>query len=427
MVWIAVAEEGDVVAVPAEIEPAFTERMVQAGLPRVHLLSEGLGAMGEALGATGGLPTSAHASSARTGGTGGLATSAHASSAREVVCCPWGWTPAVRRRAAEHGWTFHAPTDAAVRRANSRRFSFAIEQETATAPPGACAVHSIEDLAGALRTLPADVDRWLLKAEFGASARERFLGRGREPTADCVGWLRRRLNRDRVAFFEPWLEIVTEAGIQFTIPNESGAEPVLEGVTPLLTDSGGRYIGSRFHASADPPWPPLSKGGNGCAWEHAVAMGVEVCRRLRELGYFGPVGIDAARYRDGEGNLRLRPVQDVNARWTMGRLGLGLRRLLAARECGSWLHVRPRLGDARLEDWLQSQTQALPHGCRLICTSPQSIAGRPPNIVTMALIAPTEKQLLECERDLSIFFAHDQLAFAKHDRRDGQQEAGGGQ
>ncbi|OYW15327.1 MAG: hypothetical protein B7Z55_15100, partial [Planctomycetales bacterium 12-60-4] len=47
---------------------------------------------------------------------------------------------------------------------------------------------------------------------------------------------------------------------------------------------------------------------------------------LQAAGYFGPVGIDAMWYRDANGKLACRPLQDINARWTMGRLALGWRR-----------------------------------------------------------------------------------------------------
>ena len=41
---------------------------------------------------------------------------------------------------------------------------------------------------------------------------------------------------------------------------------------------------------------------------------------LRECGYFGPFGIDGLSYRDQEGKLKLVPIIEVNARFTMGRV-----------------------------------------------------------------------------------------------------------
>ncbi len=45
---------------------------------------------------------------------------------------------------------------------------------------------------------------------------------------------------------------------------------------------------------------------------------------LREAGFIGPVGIDAFVYRTAEGAYRLKPVVEINPRYTMGRLTLEL-------------------------------------------------------------------------------------------------------
>ncbi|MEZ5431123.1 MAG: hypothetical protein R3F31_08085 [Verrucomicrobiales bacterium] len=62
---------------------------------------------------------------------------------------------------------------------------------------------------------------------------------------------------------------------------------------------------------------------------YATDKGV-VARRLesllQEVGYLGPVGIDAFVWRSEEGSLGLRRVCEVNARFTMGRVTLELAR-----------------------------------------------------------------------------------------------------
>jgi hypothetical protein len=47
---------------------------------------------------------------------------------------------------------------------------------------------------------------------------------------------------------------------------------------------------------------------------------------LRQAGYFGPVGIDAFVYRAPDGKCRLKPIVEINPRYTMGRLTLELMR-----------------------------------------------------------------------------------------------------
>ncbi len=113
---------------------------------------------------------------------------------------------------------------------------------------------------------------------------------------------------------EPWLERIQEAGVQWEL---FGGErpPELQGVTPLISDERGQYRGSVFR--------PIEE--ELAIWEESVAVSRRAADCIADAGYFGPLGIDAMLYRDGEGGVRHRPLQDINARWTMGRISLGWR------------------------------------------------------------------------------------------------------
>ena len=50
---------------------------------------------------------------------------------------------------------------------------------------------------------------------------------------------------------------------------------------------------------------------------------------LRRVNYLGPVGIDAFAYRDANGKIRLKPVVEINPRYTMGRLTVELMKNVA--------------------------------------------------------------------------------------------------
>ena len=76
------------------------------------------------------------------------------------------------------------------------------------------------------------------------SARERTLGRGSPASPQAVQWVQKQLTQNDAVYFKPWVERIEELGIQFTIPPTG--EPVLEGITPLLTDHLGTYRGSRI-------------------------------------------------------------------------------------------------------------------------------------------------------------------------------------
>jgi hypothetical protein len=62
-------------------------------------------------------------------------------------------------------------------------------------------------------------------------------------------------------------------------------------------------------------------------------------RVLSERGYEGPLGVDALLYRGLGGEVRLKPILELNPRLTMGALALGLTRHLAPGRVGLWRHV----------------------------------------------------------------------------------------
>lgn len=317
--WLAVARPGDAAWCPLKISAEFWQRMADRGLPLLEACSE-----------IRDLPK-------------GL----------ELV--PWGWTEPVRRFARTVHANCEAPPQPAVVTANSRRFSLQLETCWNCGLDGAEPITSSADLEQAIRDLRLD-ERWVLKAEFGAAARQRIVCTGPVPDPNSSGWIRNRLAAGDWLVFEPWVERIAEAGLQWTIP-PSGA-PVLEGVTELLCDSAGQYTGSVFGLDA----------GTLARWSSTVEIARRAVADIQRLGYFGPVGIDAMRYRAADGSERIRPLQDINARWTMGRLALGWQRIMPR---GVWRHGSIAEFSARAQA-----------GPGMIRTSPVSIADRPARLAT---------------------------------------------
>ena len=165
---------------------------------------------------------------------------------------------------------------------------------------------------------------------------------------------------------EPYLDIVGEWGLQYEIRREGTIDYV--GGTELLTTRGGQYRGSRLLAAGDVGLPSDAESVRTATDATAV--------RLQEDGYWGPVGIDVAEYRDRRGRTHWRPAQDVNARFTMGRLALGWRDLLDEKECASWLQVRCH-EPGGIDQQLAAANRSLPAGTRIARTSPICAAGVP--------------------------------------------------
>lgn len=349
-IWVLVARQGDLIWAPRLPRCGFFEEMASRGLAPVQ------------------------------------AVNSERSIGRPIEICPWGWTDAVRRWASKNGWSHDAPAENVVRELNSRRFSTALESQWNCQLDGQCLIESVDRLAAVLRRLPKECDRWCLKAEFAMSARERILGRGSKPTEQTINWVRKRIAATGCVYLEPWVERIDEVGLQITVPR-TGA-PILEGITPLLTDSLGSYLGSRIA-----PEPALDE-----CWSPAVEVGLRLAARVQDMGYFGPIGIDAVRYRDSSREIRLRPLQDVNARFTMGRLSLGLRRLLNPGESASWLHVRPRsTTNSSPHIWYDQLVQKLPDSVRVVPTSPFMLAERPTLHGTLLVAAANSADLEQAE------------------------------
>ncbi len=324
--WIALADDGDLIWTPEEIPDSFWNELAKAGLPRVRGVTD----------------------------FGALAMD-------NIELVPWGWS----RRAMRLGQEVSHSCEAAVRAGNSRAWSFALEQELEVALPGAARLERLDDLATIVAKSAQkwsdrpDAHRWVIKANFGMAARERILGRGVLLSASHQGWLQRRFAADGCVFFEPWLPIREEVGLQFTIPPRVVGTPRLEGITPLLTDAQGCYRGSRFSRVEAVPEH----------WQPAVEIALRAAERLQQLGYFGPLGIDAAQHELLTGEVVLRPLQDINARFTMGRLALGFQPLLRANETGVWQHL--------MAENVSTADSSPGRPVRIIPTTPKIVGGQP--------------------------------------------------
>jgi hypothetical protein len=132
---------------------------------------------------------------------------------------------------------------------------------------------------------------------------------------------------------EPWLERELDFSVQLEMADE-GLK--LCGYTGLINDARGQFqanVALPGHQKKIPanlialfPEPPDIA-------QRLHALFAEIFdlleEELRRANFFGPIGIDAFAYRDASEKIRLKPIVEINPRYTMGRLTVELMKHVA--------------------------------------------------------------------------------------------------
>jgi len=143
-------------------------------------------------------------------------------------------------------------------------------------------------------------------------------------------WMANAFAQNRQLIVEPWLDREQDFSVQLEM-TVNGLK--LHGYTGLLNDSRGQFqanfaephhhkripskIVSLFREPVDISNRLLNFYG-----EIFAQLGPE----LRRVGFIGPIGLDAFVYRAANGAMRLKPVVEINPRYTMGRVLIELMR-----------------------------------------------------------------------------------------------------
>lgn len=141
-------------------------------------------------------------------------------------------------------------------------------------------------------------------------------------------WLTNAVENRRALVVEPWLERAQDFSVQLEMTRD-GLK--LCGYTGLINDHRGQFQGNWAapnHARAIPaavtalfPEPADISSRMQRLYAGLIAL---LETELRAADFLGPLGIDAFVYRTATGQVRLKPVVEINPRYTMGRLTLEL-------------------------------------------------------------------------------------------------------
>lgn len=209
------------------------------------------------------------------------------------------WCPTPNARAALDAaglMAVHGPEVDALRRANDRAWTVALADPAL----GRRFVTLADDWQRLLFEERPASGAWRLKRRFG------FAGRGQrrlraDPSADDLNWIAASLRQGGL-LREAELPVSEEFSIHGYV------DP-----TELLVGSPVRFSTDAFGAPAEHAALALGCGDLASALHRAAN---DVAAHLVRLGYFGPFGVDAFRWRSEHG-LMLNAVSDVNARFTL--------------------------------------------------------------------------------------------------------------
>jgi len=186
--------------------------------------------------------------------------------------------------------------------------------------------------------------------------------------APAWAWASRVLSQQGEVVVEPWLDRVMDLSAQISVGSDGRTR--LLGITRFLTDQRGQYRGTLL---GDPLWDlnqEIRRAviGPGKGWkffEHLEECAQWIGNKLYQAGHRGPAGIDALVYRHADNSYLLKPIVEINPRYTMGHLALRIQRALGDRG-GRWFRLVSRASAARAgAKSLRAYAETLPE--RALC------------------------------------------------------------
>jgi hypothetical protein len=170
----------------------------------------------------------------------------------------------------------------------------------------------------------------VVKQAFGAAGSQALRLLEPEVLAAQWRWMETACARKQELVVEPWLDRVQDFSVQLEM-TAAGLKRC--GFTGLLTDARGQFVANfaeSHHHTRLPAQvvaqfrepPDISRR----LLEFYEELLARLETELRAVDFLGPVGMDAFVYRDAHGAVRLKPVVEMNPRYTMGRVLVELMR-----------------------------------------------------------------------------------------------------
>ncbi len=192
-------------------------------------------------------------------------------------------------------------------------------------------VNSLDEARAAIGNIRArGQHKIVVKQAFGVAGSNALRLLEPELLESQLRWMTNAFAHKRELVVEPWLERLQDFSVQLEM-TANGLK--LCGFTGLVNDARGQFVAnfaethhhkripakvvSQFRAPADI---------SGRLLEFYDGIFERLEAELRAVDFVGPIGIDAFVYRDVAGGVRLKPVVEINPRYTMGRVLVELMR-----------------------------------------------------------------------------------------------------
>jgi len=245
----------------------------------------------------------------------------------------WLNTPEAERAASDAKRPLYGAPAEVVRRVHDKAFALEVARGARLVPDaleGCSAVLEPSELLPAeagVRALEARAaafpawarERLTLKPRLGSSGRGRVACKAGEIDAPAVRGALPRLAARGGLVLEPWLRRHLDLSANLWV--SAGAEVRLLGTARQLLTRAGVYRGQA--GLVDSRGRVSSGSDDDEALREAAAT---AALAAADVGYWGPLGIDAFRFEGPGGELALRPLVEINARFTVGAVVLGLLR-----------------------------------------------------------------------------------------------------
>ncbi|HWH67845.1 MAG TPA: hypothetical protein VNT26_00550 [Candidatus Sulfotelmatobacter sp.] len=213
--------------------------------------------------------------------------------------------------------------------AQSRPDAAAAEPWLCSEQEAGMAVDTLEDALGAIAAIRCrGHHRVVVKEAHGLAGHNAIRLWEPEMLPAQRQWLAHALRNGRQLVVEPWLE----RELDFSVQLEMGPRGLkLCGYTGLVNDRKGQFLANWAEADYSRCLP----AGVAALFRAPADISERLQRlygeifslleaELQRVGFVGPVSIDAFVYRTPQGDCRLKPVVEINPRYTMGRLTVEL-------------------------------------------------------------------------------------------------------